>query len=52
MQGIRHGFRHGPEPLDYLFDLSTPGYVVEFTWRTGGVREIFHGREFGPGETL
>ena len=27
-----------PEPLDYLFDLSTPGYVVEFTWRTVGVR--------------
>jgi hypothetical protein len=26
------------EPLDYLLDLSTPGYVVEFTWRTGGVR--------------
>jgi hypothetical protein len=22
------------EPLDYLFDLSTPGYGVEFTWRT------------------
>ena len=26
-------------------DLSTPGYVVEFTWRTVGVREIFHGGE-------
>ncbi len=31
-------FRHGPEPRDYLFDLCTPGYVVEFTWRTGGAR--------------
>ena len=27
-----------PEPLDYLFDLATPGYGVEFTWRTVGVR--------------
>ncbi len=26
------------EPLHYLFDLSTHGYVVEFTWRTVGVR--------------
>ena len=28
------GFRHGPEPLHSDHDLSTPGYGVEFTWRT------------------
>jgi len=35
------------EPLGYLFDLATPGYVVEFTWRTDMVRLEVRGVFFG-----